>query len=320
MYDVIIIGAGPVGLFSTFYSSLRGLKTLTLENTSNYGGQLISIYPEKNIYDIAGIKEIKAKDYIEELYKQYLPYKDINHILYNIEIINLKKLDSSYIIETNNGNFETKTILVASGNGCCTPRKLEVENASKCKNILYRIDTIDKYKGKNIAILGGGDSAIDIANMLVNYSNVYLIHRRTEFRAHEESINKYKLANGKILTPMNVESIIYDGNCKGINLINKETNERITIDTDYVFVSYGLLPTNNIFNNILNSDSLGIIVNQSYQTSLKGIYAVGNACSYIGKVKTIMSGLGEAVSAITSIHQYIYPSKNPTFYSSINKK
>ena len=320
MYDVIIIGAGPVGLFSTFYSSLRGLKTLTLENTSNYGGQLISIYPEKNIYDIAGIKEIKAKDYIEELYKQYLPYKDINPILYNIEILNLKKLDSSYIIETNNGNFETKTILVASGNGCCTPRKLEVENASKCKNILYRIDTIDKYKGKNIAILGGGDSAIDIANMLVNYSNVYLIHRRTEFRAHEESINKYKLANGKILTPMNVESIIYDGNCKGINLINKETNERITIDTDYVFVSYGLLPSNNIFNNILNSDSLGIIVNQSYQTSLKGIYAVGNACSYIGKVKTIMSGLGEAVSAITSIHQYIYPSKNPTFYSSINKK
>ena len=119
---------------------------------------------------------------------------------------------------------------------------------------------------------------------------------------------------------MNVESIIYDGNCKGINLINKETNERITIDTDYVFVSYGFLPSNNIFNNILNSDSLGIIVNQSYQTSLKGIYAVGNACSYIGKVKTIMSGLGEAVSAITSIHQYIYPSKNPTFYSSINKK
>ena len=320
MYDVIIIGAGPVGLFSTFYSSLRGLKTLTLENTSNYGGQLISLYPEKNIYDIAGIKEIKAKDYIEELYKQYLPYKDISPILYNIEIINLKKLDSSYIIETNNGNFETKTILVASGNGCCTPRKLEVENASKCKNILYRIDTIDKYKGKNIAILGGGDSAIDIANMLVNYSNVYLIHRRTEFRAHEESINRYKLANGKILTPMNVESIIYDGNCKGINLINKETNKRITIDTDYVFVSYGLLPSNNIFNNILNSDSLGIIVNQSYQTSLKGIYAVGNACSYIGKVKTIMSGLGEAVSAITSIHQYIYPSKNPTFYSSINKK
>lgn len=320
MYDVIIIGAGPIGLFSTFYSSLRGLKTLTLENASTYGGQLLNIYPEKMIYDIAGIKEVKAKDYIENLYNQYLPYKEKNPILYNIIINDIINIDSHYLIKTNNGEYETKTILVASGNGCCTPRKLEVENASKCKNILYRIDSIDKYKNKNIAVLGGGDSALDIANMLVKYSNVYLIHRREEFRAHEESIELFKKSNGNILTPMDIESIDYDQNCKSLNLINKNSNKKIKIDVDYVFVSYGLLPSNNIFNNILNCDTLGIIVNQSYQTSLDGIYAIGNACSYVGKVKNIMSGMGEAVSAITSIHQYIYPTKNPTFYSSINKK
>lgn len=319
MYDVIIIGAGPIGLFATFYASLRGLKTITLENSSTYGGQLINIYPEKPIYDLPGIKEIKAKDYIDNLYNQYLPYLDSNPIIYNVEVLEVLTSDKYHIIKTNKGNYETKTILVASGNGTSIPRKLELENANKCKNILYRLDEVDKYSNKNIVVLGGGDSAIDIANMLVNVSNVTVVHRRKEFRAHEESLEKFKKLNGKILTPMNVESIEYDMNCKSLNLINIDTNERINIPTDYVFVSYGLLPSKNVFNNILDSDTLGILVNQNCSTSKKGIYAIGNACSYIGKVRTITSGMGEVITAITAIHQYLFPSKNPTFYSSINK-
>lgn len=319
MLDVIIIGAGPIGLFSTFYCALRGLKTLTLESSSTYGGQLISLYPEKPIYDLAGIKEIKAKDYIQELHNQYLPYSSKNPIEYNIEILNVLSNDKYHIIKTNKGDFETKTILIANGNGSCIPRKLEVENASKCSNILYRLDNIEKYKNKNIAILGGGDSAFDMANMLISNSNVTLVHRRKEFRAHEDSIEKFKNLNGKILTPMTVESIDCDKICKAINLRNNETNEKVILPIDFVFVSYGLLPSNNIFNNILESDTLGILVNQSFSTSRKGIYAVGNACSYIGKVKTITSGMGEVVTAITAIHQYLFPTKNPTFYSSINK-
>lgn len=320
MYEIIIIGAGPIGLFSSFYSSMRGLKGLTLESSSTYGGQLVSIYPEKPIYDLAGIKEIKAKKYIEELYNQYLPYKEKNPIIYNIEIIDIIENNDSYIIKTNNGDYETKTILIASGNGASIPRKLEIENATKCSNILYRLDNINKYKNKNIVVLGGGDSALDIANMLVDYSNVTVIHRRKEFRAHEESLDIFKKKNGKFLTPMNVESIEYDKICKSINLINNETNEKINVPVDYIFVSYGMLPSKNILNNFLDSDTLGILVNQSYETNKKGIYAIGNSCSYVGKVKTIMSGMGEAVTAITAIHQYLFPNKNPTFYSSINKK
>lgn len=319
MYDVIIIGAGPIGLFATFYASLRGLKTITLENSSTIGGQLINIYPEKPIYDLPGIKEIKAKDYIENLYNQYLPYIESNPIIYNVEVLEVLSSDNNHIIKTNKGIYETKTILVASGNGTSIPRKLELENASKCKNILYRLDEVDKYSNKNIVVLGGGDSAIDIANMLVNVSNVTVVHRRKEFRAHEESLEKFKKLNGKILTPMNVESIEYDMNCKSLNLINIDTNERINIPTDYVFVSYGLLPSKNVFNNILDSDTLGILINQNCSTSKKGIYAVGNACSYLGKVRTITSGMGEVITAITAIHQYLFPTKNPTFYSSINK-
>ncbi len=319
MYEVIIIGAGPIGLFASFYAGMRGLKTLTLESSSTYGGQLTKIYPEKPIYDLAGIKEIKAKDYVEALYNQYLPYKEKNPILYDVEIQSVLSNPKSHIIRTNKGDYETKTILIASGNGNSLPRKLEVENASKCSNILYRLDNIEKYKGKNIAVLGGGDSALDLANMLTNCSNVTLIHRRNDFRAHEESLDIFKKSKGKILTPMNIESIDYIENCRGLNLINSDTHERIKLPTDYVFVSYGLLPSKNVISNLLDSDILGIKVNQAYETSLKGVYAIGNACSYIGKVKTLTSGMGEAVSAITSIHQYLYPFKNPIFYSSINK-
>lgn len=319
MYDVIIIGAGPIGLFSSFYCAMRGLKTLTLEKDKTYGGQLTKFYPNKPIYDLAGIKEITAKDYIDCLYNQYAQYKEKNPIMYSIEILDLIDNNTHYIIHTNKGIFKTKTILIASGNGTCIPRKLEVENANKCKNILYSLDNINKYNNKKIAVLGGGDSAIDIANMLVKANDVTVIHRRNEFRAHEESLINFKNSNGKILTPMNVESIDYDKNCTALNLLNKNTNERRKLDVDYVFVSYGLMPSNNIFSNILKSDINGILVNQSFKTSNERIYAVGNACSYLGKVKTITSGLGECVTAITAIHQYIYPNKNPIFYSSINK-
>ena len=319
MFDVIIIGAGPVGLFSTFYSSLRGLKTLTLESSNTYGGQLINIYPEKSIYDLAGIREIKAKDYINELYNQYLPYSKKNPIIYEIEIFEVISNNEYHIIKTNKGDFETKTILIASGNGCNSPRKLEVENASKCQNILYRLDNIEKYKDKKIVVLGGGDSALDIANMLVKIADVTIVHRRNEFRAHEESLELFTKLNGKIITPMNVESIVFTDKCEALNLINNETNKKITLTADYVFVSYGLLPSKNIFNNFLDSDTLGILVKSNYSTSIKGIYAVGNACSYLGKVKTITVGMGEAITAITAIHQYLFPTKNPIFYSSINK-
>lgn len=319
MYDVVIIGAGPVGLFSTFYCAMRGLKTLTLEKDETYGGQLTKLYPNKPIYDLAGIKEITAKDYIDSLYNQYVQYKEKNPIIFNIEILGLIDNNTHHTIHTNKGTFEAKTILIASGNGTCIPRKLEVENANKCNNILYSLDNINKYINKKIAVLGGGDSAIDIANMLVNKNDVTVIHRRNEFRAHEESLINFKKNNGKILTPMNIESIVYNKNCTALNLLNKDTNENIKLNVDYVFVSYGLMPSNNIFNNILRSDINGILVNQSFKTSNNRIYAVGNACSYLGKVKTITSGLGECVTAITAIHQYIYPNKNSIFYSSINK-
>ena len=320
MYDVVIIGAGPIGLFSSFYASLRGLKTLTLESSNTYGGQLTKIYPEKPIYDLPGIKEIKAKDYIDNLYNQYLPYSEKNPILYNVEVYEVLSNEEYHLIKTNKGEFGTKTILIASGNGNSTPRKLEVENALKCNNILYRLDNVEKYKNKDIVVLGGGDTAVDIANMLIDISNVTIVHRRNEFRAHEESLELFKKKNGVILTPYTVESIDYDNNLKALNLINNENKEAKKLYCDYVFVSYGLLPNKNILNNILDSDILGILVNPSMQTSKKGIYAVGNCCSYLGKVKTIASGMGEVATAITSIHQYLFPTKNPTFYSSINKE
>jgi len=323
MYELVIVGAGPIGVFATFYAGMRDIKTLTLESSDHIGGQLTDIYPEKPIYDIPGIKEIKAKDLITNLYEQYLPYKEKSPILFNQTIENCEIQDDYFILTVNGNKIETKTILLTSGNGNFNPRRLEVDGVKDCKNIYYKLDSLQKFKNQDIIVLGGGDSALDWANMLTSVANkVCIVHRRNEFRAHETSITQFKNAsNSEILTPMNVNNVEkIDDKTTRINLTNKDNNENISLDAHSIFVSYGMLPSNNIFSNIVDVDMLGIKVKSNMETSIDGIYAAGNCANYLGKVKTLASGFGDVATAITAIHQHLYPTKNPTFFSSLAKK
>ena len=322
MYELIIVGAGPIGLFASFYAGMRDIKALTLENSNHYGGQLVDIYPEKPIYDIPGIKEIKAKELIEQLYNQYLPYEHKVPIRYNQEIKSCEIKEDYFILNVNDEIIETKTILLASGNGNFNPRKLDVEGVKDCKNIFYKLDSLQKYKNQDIVVFGGGDSALDWANMLTSVAkHVTLIHRRNEFRAHETSVTQFQNAsNTKIITPMNVDNVIKEENKTLINLTNNQTSEKLSISADSIFVSYGMLPSKNIFSNIVDVDMLGIKVASNMETSVTGIFSAGNAANYLGKVKTLASGFGDVVTAITAIHQHLYPTKNPTFFSSLSQK
>lgn len=322
MYELVIIGAGPIGLFASFYAGMRDINAITLESNNHYGGQLTDIYPEKPIYDIPGIKEIKAKDLIEQLYNQYLPYKDKVEIKFNQEIKSCEIKENYFIVNVNDEVIETKTILLTSGNGNFNPRKLEVDGVKECKNIFYKLESLQKYKGQNIVVLGGGDSALDWANMLTNVANnVTIVHRRNEFRAHESSLELFKKQNNtKILTPMDVNYVRKDDNKTIIHLTNKDSKEELDVKADSIFVSYGMLPSKNIFSSIVDVDMLGIKVASNMESSINGIYAAGNAANYLGKVKTLASGFGDVVTAITAIHQQLYPTKNPTFFSSLTKK
>ena len=230
--------------------------------------------------------------------------------------------DDYFVLNVNNEVIETKTILLTSGNGNFNPRRLEVDGVKECKNIFYKLESLQKYKGQNIVVLGGGDSALDWANMLTNVANtVTIIHRRNEFRAHESSLELFKKKNNtKILTPMDVNYVRKEDDQTVIHLANKDSKEELDIKANSIFVSYGMLPSKNIFSSIVDVDMLGIKVALNMESSINGIYAAGNAANYLGKVKTLASGFGDVVTAITAIHQQLYPTKNPTFFSSLTKK
>lgn len=316
MLDVLIIGAGPVGLYAGFSAGLRKLNAAVIESLPYVGGQLTSLYPEKPIYDIPGFKEVKAKDFIETLEEQYNQFKDVVPLHLMTQVTNIKKVEDHFVVETTKQTFETKTVLISNGGGTFSPRLLEVENADK-PNVLYSVKTFEQFKDKKILVLGGGDSALDWAIALAGVSkNVILSHRRKEFRAHDTSIEKFKTL-GKILTPYTVEKVLGDKLANQVVLKNVESNEELTLDVDYVLVNYGLLTSKNTYGDWgLELENNLVKVNSKYRTNIEGIYAVGNCCQYDGKLKMICPGLGEAATAIGDINNYLNPGKNNNVYSS----
>lgn len=326
MVDILIVGAGPVGLYAAFYSAMRGIKGEIIESLNYVGGQLTTLYPSKPIYDIPGFKKITANDFIETLKEQYDQFKDDVVLKLNTKLTNIRKKDDYFEVETNNGIIETKTILLTTGNGDFKPRPLDIKDSANFKNVIYGFKDINMFKDKNVAILGGGDSAVDFANMIKEVANkTYLIHRRNEFRAHEDSLNKYK-EKGTILTPY--KAIAFkevDGDqVKVLTLQNLETEETMDIDVDYVFVNFGNLPsTFNLSSLGLETTKEGLVIDEHYMTNIEGIYAAGNAISYPSKIKTITTGFGEVMTAINEINFRLNPAQNTrVIYSSIlmNKK
>lgn len=320
MLDVVIVGSGPIGLFAGFYAGMRKLNGCIIESLPYVGGQLTTLYKDKEIFDIPTQKSIKAKDVIDQVYAQYKQFINEIPLYLNNELHSIKKIDGGYEIQTSKQKIECKTILFATGNGNFTPRKLTVEG-NDAENILYKIDSIETFKDKKVVVLGGGDSALDWGVMLLeNGIKTTIIHRRNEFRAHEETIEKFKSKNGIIKTPYDVVALNLKNNIvKEIIIKNKETENEEQIDTDYILVNYGFLPSKNKFSEIdINMEQGSFIVSSDMSTSCEGIYACGNAVTYKGKLKTIAVGFGEAATAITAINHYIFPNKNvANIYSSV---
>lgn len=310
MNDIIIIGAGPIGLYAGILAALHDLKGIIIESQEEVGGQLSALYPEKDMIDLPGFKKITAKEYIDVLFDQYNSNENKLAIHLSETITQIEKVEDYYVVKTNKDTYETKTILIATGMGAFTPRKIGLPNESQFKNIIYSIKNKDQYANKKFAILGGGDSAVDWGLMLEPIcEQVSVVHRRNEFRAQSLSVEKLKASSANVLTPYQVNELIGDGDqLKSIVLSNVETNETKTIDVDVLFVNYGMVPSPNTFP--VEKIGNNIKVYDYYQTSLENVFAIGNIIQYNGKVKNVTSGLGEAVIAITKIDQIINPNKN----------
>ena len=317
--DAIVIGAGPTGLFAVHQLGIIGLQCEVIDNLDRAGGQCIELYPDKPIYDIPGIPECTGGQLTEGLLKQIKPFKDNFHLGQRVEEI--KKENNSWTVKTNSGNiFSAPNIIIAGGVGSFEPRKISLKEAEKFegKQIFYSVTNKDLFKNKKISIFGGGDSALDWALELSKSNEITLVHRRNEFRgaAHTLSEIKKKEKEGKIKvkTPYSLKSITGEQTMSEIK-IEHEDGKVETIKTDYILSFFGLImKLGPIADWGLNINNKTIPVNtESFQTNKAGIFAIGDICTYPGKLKLILSGFHEAALAARACFKRARPNETYKF-------
>ncbi len=287
---VIIIGGGPIGLYAA--SKLEDY--LLIEASSTLGGQLTRLYPEKEIVDIPGISSITAKEYIELLKNKI----DLSKVHLNEKAIDII-IGKPIIVKTNKDEYECDNLIVSTGLGFSTPRKLGLEGEDECSNILYHLSDYKFLANKKVAIFGGGDSALDWAKLLSKISDgISLIHRRREFRGNKDTIKDSK--NLKLYLPYVPYSLdVKDNLAKSITIKNVENDELITLDVDYILVNYGNIAE--ITNFPLEKENNFFIVDNNFR-SKDNIFVVGDASSYNNKKRRIAPGNAEVDTIIKFIN------------------
>ncbi|WP_440880242.1 NAD(P)/FAD-dependent oxidoreductase [Tenacibaculum sp. C7A-26P2] len=316
--DILIIGAGPTGLFTVFEAGLLKLRCHLIDALPQPGGQCSEIYPKKPIYDIPAYPEILAGDLTKNLMeqiKQFEPGFTLGERADTIE----KQEDGTFIVTTNKGTkHQAPVVAIAGGLGSFEPRKPKLENIEKFEDngVEYMIKEPELYRDKDVVIAGGGDSALDWSIFLTDVAkSVTLIHRRNEFRGALDSVEKVQeLKNlGKInlITPAEVKGILGDDKVTGVAVEQKD-REPYIIDTDHFIPLFGLAPKlGPIANWGLEIEKNAIKVNNAldYQTNIPGIYAIGDVNTYPGKLKLILCGFHEATLMCQSAYQRIHPNK-----------
>lgn len=315
--DILIIGAGPTGLFMVFEAGLLKLRCHIIDALPQPGGQLAELYPKKPIFDIPGYPSVGAGELIDNLMeqiKQFEPGFTLNEVAETID----KQEDGSFIVTTNRGTkHHAKAVAIAGGLGSFEPRKPELTDVAKFeeKGIEYFVRNPEMFRNKRIVIAGGGDSALDWSIFLADVaSEVTLVHRRNEFRGALDSVEKVqelkKLGKINLITPAEVVELHGDDHLTAITL--EKEGEKQTIETDYLIPLFGLTPKlGPIANWGLEIEKNAIKVNNAldYQTNVDGIYAVGDINTYPGKLKLILCGFHEATMACQSIYQRLNPGK-----------
>lgn len=310
VFDVTIIGGGPVGLFTAFYAGMRKMTVNIIESLPQLGGQLTALYPEKYIYDVAGFPKVSGQGLIDSLLEQldqFPPVVTLEQAVQEVE----RQEDNSFKITTNNDVHYSKTIIITAGNGAFQPRKLKLADTDKYegKNLHYFIKDLNQFAGKNVQVFGGGDSAVDWSLMLEPIAKeVTLIHRRDKFRAHEASVENLERSSVKVMTPYVPLEFIGEDQIEKVVLEKVKEGTQEVVAVDDVIVNYGFVSSLGPINNWgLEIEKNSIVVNSKMETNVEGIYAAGDICTYDGKVKLIASGFGEAPTAVSNAKVYVDP-------------
>jgi len=315
--EVVIIGAGPCGLFQIFELGLLGIKAHILDSLAKPGGQCAELYPEKPIYDIPALPTCGAQELVDRLLEQVKPFGATMHFGHEVTVLN-KRADGRFDVETAGGlKFDAGSIVIAGGVGSFQPRRLGVEGADAFEGtqIFYRVKAAAEFHGRNLVIFGGGDSALDwTLDLAGKAASLTLVHRRAEFRAAPASVAKMHelVAAGKMrFIEGTAQSLTTDGGVlKGVNV--KDNSGAIqALPADRLLAFFGLAPKlGPIAEWGLDIEKKALKVDtEKFQTNVPGIFAVGDINTYPGKKKLILSGFHEAALAAFAIQAYLYPGK-----------
>ena len=317
--DALIIGAGPTGLFAAHQLNLIGLNCEIVDNLDKVGGQCIELYPDKPIYDIPALPECTGEELTKNLINQLKPFDIKFHL--NERVDEVKKDKDNWIVKTNNGkSFSTPNVIIAGGVGSFEPRKFSPKACEKYENksLFYAVQNKKIFEGKIVTIFGGGDSALDWAVELAKKSKVNLVHRRDQFRGAQSTVNKMNelVKSGKI----NLFTKYQLSNAHGLDQIQSidmkhDEGETKNLKTDYVLGFFGLImQLGPIANWGLNIDKKTISVDtEKFETNQKGIYAIGDICTYPGKLKLILSGFHEGALAARACFKLARPNEKYRF-------
>lgn len=314
IFDITIIGGGPVGIFTAFYAGMRQAKTKIIEAMPQLGGQLSALYPEKYIYDIAGFPKVQAQHLVNQLVDQagqFDPTIVLGETVLKVEKISENEVEF-FKLETDQQVHYSKTIIITAGIGAFQPRRLENKEAEQYegKNLYYFVNDLQQFAGQKIVLSGGGDSAVDWALMLEDIAEeVTLVHRRSQFRAHEHSVEQLMNSKVNVKTPFTISEI--KGNedrIKEVTIEEVRGDQTYTIEVDSLLANFGFVSSLGPIKEWgLTIDKNAILVNSKMETNIPGIYAAGDIVTYEGKVKLIASGFGEAPIAVNQAKSLIDP-------------
>ena len=333
--DILIVGAGPVGLFTVFEAGLLGLKCHLIDNLDKIGGQCAELYPEKPIYDIPGVPFQTAQQHVDALIEQIKPFEyeiSLNERVDSISEDSNENNITRWRVATSDGQeFITKNIFIAAGAGSFEPRRppnIENPDALMENGVSYAVQSKKRYENKDVIIFGGGDSALDWTVELADIAkSISLVHRRDAFRGaqHTEAQMRELVKQGKVslLTPYQIHSIIGEDKVTGAELKNFDTKEIEQVAADELLFLFGLnKKLGPILDWELELNEKKISVNtENFQTNKDGIFAVGDINDYPGKLDLILSGFHETTLAVQEAYKRIYPGERVPFgYTTSNSK
>ena len=324
--DVIIIGAGPVGLFAVHQLGIKGLKAVVIDNLDKAGGQCIELYPDKPIYDIPAVPECTGEQLTTRLLEQIKPFK--TDLFLNERVDEVYQEKDNWIVKTSSKKeFVASSIIIAGGVGSFEPRKFAPKECERFeeKSIFYSIKDKTIFKDKTVSIFGGGDSALDWAVELSKNSKVNLIHRRDEFRGAQSTVNKMnelkKVGKINLYTKYQLKNVKGSENIESID-IEHDNKEVTNLKTDFILGFFGLIMQLGPIANwglSLNKKTINVDT-EKFETNQKGIYAVGDICNYPGKLKLILSGFHEGALAARACFKLAKPNEKYRFEFTTSSK